>query len=173
MVVILMICLMNLAWLFFLMSHPLSMGLVLLLQTVTISILTGLMNFNSWFSYVLFLVFLGGMLILFIYMTSLAPNEKFYFSPYFFLSFICTAVLLPVIGGISYFSNESLLNFNINSNYFYFASGETVGYPSLFAKIFSFVSSYFTLFLALYLFFVLIVVVFLTKKEKGPTRSFK
>nr|ALO77397.1 NADH deshydrogenase subunit 6 [Agrilus sp. AGR01] len=61
-------------------SHPLSMGFNLLLQTVVMSLMAGMLNINFWYSFILFLIMVGGMLILFIYMTSVASNEKFNFS---------------------------------------------------------------------------------------------
>nr|YP_010480841.1 NADH dehydrogenase subunit 6 [Blepharipoda liberata]UVN15677.1 NADH dehydrogenase subunit 6 [Blepharipoda liberata] len=63
--------------LFLRLLHPLTMGLTLLFQTVLISISSGLILKSFWFSYILFLIFLGGMLVLFIYVASLAPNEQF------------------------------------------------------------------------------------------------
>ena len=59
------------------LNHPLSTGLVLLAQTVLISVSVGLFGKRYWFSYILFLIFLGGMLVLFIYVASLAANEQF------------------------------------------------------------------------------------------------
>nr|YP_010250272.1 NADH dehydrogenase subunit 6 [Lichtwardtia dentalis]QTV20897.1 NADH dehydrogenase subunit 6 [Lichtwardtia dentalis] len=59
------------------MNHPLAMGLMLLIQTFIICLATGIISKTFWFSYILFLVFLGGMLVLFIYVTSLASNEMF------------------------------------------------------------------------------------------------
>jgi NADH-ubiquinone oxidoreductase chain 6 len=56
------------------------MGLVLIVHTIRIGVVTGIMARNFWFSYILFLVFLGGVLVLFIYITRLASNEKFIFS---------------------------------------------------------------------------------------------
>nr|ALO77206.1 NADH deshydrogenase subunit 6 [Alleculinae sp. ALL01] len=62
---------------FTMMKHPLSMGLILLIQTIIVSLLSGNLSQNFWFSYILFLIMIGGMLILFMYMTSIASNEKF------------------------------------------------------------------------------------------------
>nr|QNG56389.1 NADH dehydrogenase subunit 6 [Macrohyliota sp. 1 MJ-2020] len=62
---------------FILMNHPLSMGLILLIQTIMISLMTGSLSLNFWYSYILLLIMIGGMLILFIYMTSIASNEIF------------------------------------------------------------------------------------------------
>nr|YP_008081550.1 NADH dehydrogenase subunit 6 [Ascalohybris subjacens]AGK07594.1 NADH dehydrogenase subunit 6 [Ascalohybris subjacens] len=61
-------------------KHPLAMGLTLLLQTIIISLICGLFTHSYWFAYILFLIMLGGMLVLFIYVTSLASNELFSFS---------------------------------------------------------------------------------------------
>nr|YP_009626854.1 NADH dehydrogenase subunit 6 [Chiromantes haematocheir]QCB91522.1 NADH dehydrogenase subunit 6 [Chiromantes haematocheir] len=61
------------------LSHPLAMGLTLLIQTILISFTVGISTYSFWFSYILRLVFLGGMLVLFIYVASLASNESFYF----------------------------------------------------------------------------------------------
>lgn len=59
------------------LNHPIRLGLVLIFHTLLIRAITGLAGGNFWFSYVLFLVFLGGVLVLFIYITRLASNEQF------------------------------------------------------------------------------------------------
>nr|WEW73462.1 NADH dehydrogenase subunit 6 [Macrobrachium sp.] len=59
------------------MSHPLAMGLTLIFQTVMICMTAGLLSKFMWFSYILFLIFLGATLVLFIYVASLASNEEF------------------------------------------------------------------------------------------------
>nr|AKR07182.1 NADH dehydrogenase subunit 6 [Nigidionus parryi] len=61
-------------------SHPLSMGLSLLFQSTLIALLSGMLNLSYWYSYILFLIMVGGMLVLFMYMTNTASNEKFIFS---------------------------------------------------------------------------------------------
>lgn len=53
------------------------MGLVLIVHALLIGVTAGVLSGSMWYSYVLFLVFLGGVLVLYIYMTSLASNEKF------------------------------------------------------------------------------------------------
>nr|AZJ16980.1 NADH dehydrogenase subunit 6 [Caenis sp. JYZ-2018] len=73
--------------LFLFMNHPLAMGLVLLIQTLILSMSVGLLTPTFWFSYILFLVFLGGMLVLFIYVSSLASNEMFSLSTKSFVLF--------------------------------------------------------------------------------------
>nr|AQP27497.1 NADH dehydrogenase subunit 6 [Anoplotermes group sp. N TB-2017]AQP30124.1 NADH dehydrogenase subunit 6 [Anoplotermes group sp. N TB-2017] len=59
------------------MKHPLAMGMMLLMQTTMMCIISGTMYSSFWFSYILFMIMVGGMLVLFMYMTSLASNEMF------------------------------------------------------------------------------------------------
>nr|AYR05267.1 NADH dehydrogenase subunit 6 [Coleoptera sp. ACP-2013] len=75
-----MIMMMMSSIMFLFMNHPLSLGLILLIQTTLTAMLTGYLNYSYWFSYILFLIMIGGMLVLFMYMTSIASNEKFKFS---------------------------------------------------------------------------------------------
>nr|YP_010415155.1 NADH dehydrogenase subunit 6 [Tribolium freemani]URX54549.1 NADH dehydrogenase subunit 6 [Tribolium freemani] len=74
---LIMSCSLTLSITFIFLNHPLSLGLILLIQTTLISLISGNMISSFWFSYILFLIMIGGMLILFMYMTSIASNEKF------------------------------------------------------------------------------------------------
>nr|ALO77538.1 NADH deshydrogenase subunit 6 [Ciidae sp. GENSP01] len=68
---------MTISMILFLLTHPLSLGLALLIQTTLSSLLIAFISPSSWYSYMLFIVMIGGMMVLFIYMTSIASNEKF------------------------------------------------------------------------------------------------
>nr|AXS65036.1 NADH dehydrogenase subunit 6 [Curculionoidea sp. 14 KM-2017] len=70
----------SLSFMFIILNHPLSLGFIMLIQTIFIALFSGMLNLNFWFSYILFLILIGGLMILFIYMTSIASNEKFNFS---------------------------------------------------------------------------------------------
>lgn len=59
------------------MKHPLSIGLILIIQVILTCYTMGIFTENFWMSYIVFLTFLGGILILFIYVASLASNEIF------------------------------------------------------------------------------------------------
>nr|AWV84391.1 NADH dehydrogenase subunit 6 [Platypedia putnami] len=59
-------------------KHPLSMGSILLIQTIMSCILCGYNMYSYLFSYILYLIFIGGMMVLFMYMATIASNEKFY-----------------------------------------------------------------------------------------------
>nr|YP_009171523.1 NADH dehydrogenase subunit 6 [Pseudothericles compressifrons]AJW76366.1 NADH dehydrogenase subunit 6 [Pseudothericles compressifrons] len=58
-------------------SHPMSMVMIILIQAMMVCLMTGYLMKSFWMSYILFLIFLGGMMVLFIYITSIASNEMF------------------------------------------------------------------------------------------------
>nr|QGN05594.1 NADH dehydrogenase subunit 6 [Lucanus maculifemoratus taiwanus] len=47
---------------------------------ILIILSVSLTSLSFWYSYIMFLIMVGGMLVLFMYMTSVASNEKFSFS---------------------------------------------------------------------------------------------
>nr|AML25897.1 NADH dehydrogenase subunit 6 [Staphylinidae sp. BMNH 1274207] len=144
------------------MNHPMSMGMILLTQTIMITLITGLMTMNFWYSYILFLVMIGGMLILFIYMTSIASNEKFKFSFNFFftMSFMILLILMFFMINYFYYPNWNIESINFNNN----------NYISLN----KFINEPFNIMLSIiiiYLFITLIAVVKITKMKFGPLRQ--
>nr|AWB99574.1 NADH dehydrogenase subunit 6 [Anopheles aff. oswaldoi SPForm PGF-2018]AWB99587.1 NADH dehydrogenase subunit 6 [Anopheles aff. oswaldoi SPForm PGF-2018]AWB99600.1 NADH dehydrogenase subunit 6 [Anopheles aff. oswaldoi SPForm PGF-2018] len=167
--VIMTLCLI-MSFIFMQMKHPLSMGLMLLIQTFLTCLITSIYVKTFWFSYVLFLIFLGGMLILFIYVTSLSSNEMFsmsfsltmisliIFSFFTILFFIMDKSLIEQF--ITNMEMEKLSNMNnlINENIL-----------SL-NKMYNFPTNLITLLLINYLFLTLLVTVKITKKFYGPLR---
>nr|YP_009643451.1 NADH dehydrogenase subunit 6 [Melamphaus faber]APO08881.1 NADH dehydrogenase subunit 6 [Melamphaus faber] len=59
------------------MKHPISVGLLIIMQTINISLMLGMLSGTFLFSYVIIITMLSGVLVLFIYMASIASNEKF------------------------------------------------------------------------------------------------
>nr|ANJ70438.1 NADH dehydrogenase subunit 6 [Helochares sp. BMNH1425100] len=144
-------------------SHPLSMGMTLLLQVICVSLITGLMTYNFWFSYILFLIMIGGMLVLFIYMTSIASNEKFNYSSMLMKLFLMlTIIMLPTLFldqtiTESWTANMETLN-NMKMN---LMLSKFMNYPYN-MLLFS---------LIIYLFIALIAVVKISKIKYGPLRQ--
>nr|YP_337872.1 NADH dehydrogenase subunit 6 [Squilla empusa]ABA18084.1 NADH dehydrogenase subunit 6 [Squilla empusa] len=149
------------------LSHPLAMGMMLLLQTLVICAITALMNFYVWFSYILFLIFLGGMLVLFIYITSLASNEMFQFSfkmIFFFTTMMGLSIMLL-------FMDPLLLDFKMASADMSSLMGNSYNSQMvLISNIYSTNTMMTTLFMILYLLLTLIVVVKITYTFLGPLR---
>nr|YP_010894895.1 NADH dehydrogenase subunit 6 [Phortica longipenis]WJW73408.1 NADH dehydrogenase subunit 6 [Phortica longipenis] len=152
------------------MFHPLAMGLTLLMQTLLISLLTGLMTKTFWYSYILFLVFLGGMLVLFIYVTSLASNEMFnlsikltIFSMMFTLLFIILCFIIDKTSLSFYLMNNEMESiFNLKS--FLMENSLSLN------KLYNYPTNFITILLMNYLLITLIIIVKITKLFKGPLR---
>nr|QGR23991.1 NADH dehydrogenase subunit 6 [Drosophila buzzatii]QGR24017.1 NADH dehydrogenase subunit 6 [Drosophila koepferae] len=152
------------------MIHPLAMGLTLLIQTILICLISGLMTKTFWFSYILFLIFLGGMLVLFIYVTSLASNEMFNLS--LKLTMICfilliSSILLILFLDKNYFSFFLINNEMQNISYIYSYFPEN---SLSLNKLYNFPTNFVTILLMNYLLITLIVIVKITKLFKGPLR---
>nr|QWB85629.1 NADH dehydrogenase subunit 6 [Saphanus piceus] len=166
MMMILMILIFINSVMFLFMNHPLSFGLILLIQTILISLMTGIMNYNFWFSYILFLIMIGGMLILFTYMTSIASNKKFKFSQklFYLFSFMMTMFLILFLTDFFFMNNNytlnELMNQNLNFNNM-FSMNKIINYP---------LNSMFYL-IIIYLLITLIMVVKITKTNQGPLRQ--
>nr|ADW41387.1 NADH dehydrogenase subunit 6 [Drosophila flavomontana] len=152
------------------MIHPLAMGLTLLIQTILISLITGLMTKTFWFSYILFLIFLGGMLVLFIYVTSLASNEMFNLSIKLTLISITLFLMFLILTLIVDKNSTSFFLMNnememISSSYSYFMENSLA-----LNKLYNFPTNLITILLMNYLLITLIVIVKITKMFKGPLR---
>nr|AVN67990.1 NADH dehydrogenase subunit 6 [Macropanesthia sp. B115] len=147
------------------MSHPLAMGLILLIQTIIISMITGLTAQSFWFSYILFLIFIGGMLVLFIYITSLASNEMFILSTKLLCLMMMITPLLTLLlkSNFSIFMNqESMMFFTINN---------LTTLPLL--KLYNYPTGMLNIIMAMYLLITLIAVVKITNIFSGPLRQVK
>nr|YP_010371924.1 NADH dehydrogenase subunit 6 [Peleteria iavana]UOX27104.1 NADH dehydrogenase subunit 6 [Peleteria iavana] len=151
------------------MKHPLAMGLILLIQTTLVSLMTGLSTKSFWFSYILFLVFIGGMLVLFIYVTSLASNEMFSFS----MKLVMISLMIMLIMMICfYFMDKNMLiqykNLEMNSinkmNSYISENSLSLN------KLYNYPTNILTILLMNYLLITLIAVVKITKLFKGPLR---
>nr|ALO77659.1 NADH deshydrogenase subunit 6 [Anaspis sp. ANA01] len=153
----------SLSIIFLTMHHPLSMGLILLIQTLLISLITGLFSLNYWFSYILFLILVGSMLILFIYMTSIASNEKFKIKMPQILALITLSILIATW---TYNSTLYINTFNndlLTSNWSIPLSNCMIKYlnpPMLMVLVF----------MIIYLLMTLIAVVKITNFKYGPLR---
>uniref|UniRef100_UPI003002DB79 NADH dehydrogenase subunit 6 n=1 Tax=Gonypeta brunneri TaxID=2909294 RepID=UPI003002DB79 len=156
----------TLSTIFIFLDHPMSLGLILLLQTILMCLISGYISISFWFSYILLLIYLGGMLVLFMYVTSLASNEMFIYSN----KFITIIIMIPLLFIIMYFSN---MYYIMNSN----ESNEnimelTMYYSNNFLlKMYNKPINMITILIASYLFLTLIAVVKIIHIFKGPLRQ--
>nr|ALO76554.1 NADH deshydrogenase subunit 6 [Aderidae sp. GENSP01] len=146
------------------LSHPMSLGIMLFFQTILISLITGSFSLNFLLFLYLFIIMVGGMLIIFIYMINIAANEKFNLN--LFLMFFYLTIIMTWF--ISKWYN--MMNFFIFNQ-------ETLNLPSIMKTSYS-MSKYFFLpmsmimiFMMIYLFIILILTVKISNFNKGPMRQ--
>nr|UGW52808.1 NADH dehydrogenase subunit 6 [Isocladus armatus] len=140
---------------------PYWMVAVLLFQTLMVGLFLGLSKGSLWFAYILFLVFLGGMLVIFSYMSSLVPEELMESIPYqtalggSTMIFISVS-LLYFLSVSSVFPSESVL------------SGKKV--INVMNELFSFSKMFMYCFVVSYLLLALFCVANMAKSKFGPLR---
>nr|ATD86270.1 NADH dehydrogenase subunit 6 [Euproctis cryptosticta] len=166
---------MSISLLMIFLNNPLSMGLMILIQTMLICLLSGMMIKTYWFSYILFLVFLGGLLVLFIYVSSIASNELF--KPYFKMKMMFFMVMMSlIIYMYMYYKNLTWMNLSFNSdmenffnmnNYLLNNNNNKINLN----KLYNNQTFMIMLMLVIYLFITLIAVVKITNIFYGPIRS--
>lgn len=139
------------------------MGILIIIQTITLIIIIGKLHYSFWFSYIIFLVFIGGLFILFIYIISLIYNNKFYFIKKLNYFIFRLLILIIIKFNLTYIFNyeTNLINnrFLIKENYL----------NSL--KFYNLPNNYINLILILYLLLLIIIVVKITNFLSGPIRT--
>nr|ACJ69505.1 NADH dehydrogenase subunit 6 [Leptopus sp. NKMT019] len=150
---------------FVMMKHPLTMGMMLMMQTIITAMITGYMTKSFWFSYMLTMIMLSGMLVLFMYMASMASNEKFN-SPAkmtmimgtMMITSLTVSMLMDNIMKNKILKSESILSMSNDQS------------PEL-LKLFSWEMMPVTVLIVMYLLFTMIVVTYNTNVYEGPMRS--
>jgi len=151
--------------LFVFIKHPIRLGRILLAQTISTCLTIGIININYWYSYILFIIIIGGLLILFIYITRIASNEKFKISNILiFLFFIVIRLIIFTLLIDFYFLNYPNFSFtiiNLNTSFIPLFSNKYINFPLNIIFIF-------TIF---YLLICLIARVKICSIYKGPIRQ--
>nr|YP_009351336.1 NADH dehydrogenase subunit 6 [Crenetermes albotarsalis]AQP29296.1 NADH dehydrogenase subunit 6 [Crenetermes albotarsalis] len=142
-------------------KHPMAMGMLLLMQTTMVCLISGTMYKSFWFSYILFMIMIGGMLVLFMYMTSLASNEMF--SPSNKMLMI-TLVMLPLLTPMM----SNMINNKEISTHETMMENETMTTTTV---MYNQMMGTMTTLLVLYMLMTLIVVVNIINVSKGPLRQ--
>nr|YP_010610925.1 NADH dehydrogenase subunit 6 [Anatkina vespertinula]WAP91759.1 NADH dehydrogenase subunit 6 [Anatkina vespertinula] len=140
------------------LSNPMTMGISLLIQTTLMTMLMNKMMFTSWFSMITFLMMVGGLLILFTYMSSIASNEKFKFNVNL------TLLIIIMLMFIEELMNENQVNEIQSMMELKFESYSMI-------KLYNKMSLLITMLMVLYLLVTMIVVSKIVKHHEGPLRS--
>nr|YP_009516557.1 NADH dehydrogenase subunit 6 [Populicerus populi]AYE40968.1 NADH dehydrogenase subunit 6 [Populicerus populi] len=141
------------------MKTPMSMGMILMTETILMTIFMNKIMKTSWLIMITFLMMIGGLLILFIYMSSLASNEKFKIN----MKTMFIMVMIFII------SEELMQDTQINEQQ-NILKHEYMDHLSL-IKLYNKKSMMITLIMVLYLLLTMIIVTKLVKHYEGPLRS--
>nr|YP_010393254.1 NADH dehydrogenase subunit 6 [Tylothais aculeata]UPX89416.1 NADH dehydrogenase subunit 6 [Tylothais aculeata] len=101
------------------MSQPLSLGLVVMLSTLFMCVISSI-TLSPWYGYILFLIYVGGLLVMFAYVAALSPNVLFgsgapliffifSFVIFLFLLYLFNITDLPLLGYVNDVSKFSFL----------------------------------------------------------------
>nr|ATZ69842.1 NADH dehydrogenase subunit 6 [Conus raulsilvai]ATZ70102.1 NADH dehydrogenase subunit 6 [Conus verdensis]ATZ70115.1 NADH dehydrogenase subunit 6 [Conus verdensis] len=91
------------------MSQPLSLGLVIMISTLLMCLISS-MTISAWYGYILFLIYVGGLLVMFAYVAALSPNVLFGgLTPFFILMLFFP--ILSVFFYFYFFKDPSYLSF--------------------------------------------------------------
>lgn len=147
----------SLALSIYLISTPILLGLWILLLALSIS-LTISIFLRRWLSLFIFIIYIGGILVIFAYFIALSPNQ-----------FISINILIPFILTVSFSAIylTFITSFSFPSNSFITTSSQPV-IPYL-LQIFNLPM---LILLALILFFALVAVVKISSLTLGPLRPF-
>nr|QKV48561.1 NADH dehydrogenase subunit 6 [Milionia basalis] len=157
------------------LNHPLSIGLMILFQSLLMCLLSGMLIKTYWFSYILFLTFLGGLLVLFIYVSSIASNEMFNLSfnlklmMLIFLSLIMfSQIYLYIYENMNWMNLSNDMSDNDNFFMSMFLNNEN---KINLNKLYNNQTYLIMMMLVIYLFISLVAIVKITNIFYGPLRS--
>nr|AXI98841.1 NADH dehydrogenase subunit 6 [Pseudoniphargus unisexualis] len=145
-------------------KSPLFLSMTIILQTITISALLALFTVSSWFSFMLLMVYLSGMMIVFIYVSSVASNELFYMNKNNLI--FASMIITPIIIMMTMNPIQSEITNTMTTNYISPSITKTI-------KIFSEPMYMMTILLIIYILLAMIMVVKNSSFSSGPIRSYK
>nr|YP_010735843.1 NADH dehydrogenase subunit 6 [Phytomastax pentaspinula]WEL32813.1 NADH dehydrogenase subunit 6 [Phytomastax pentaspinula] len=153
---------------FIMTSHPMTMVITILMQTLMICTISGMIMESFWLSYLLFLIMLGGMMVLFMYITSIASNEMLKFNMNIITIMLVSITIMISINIDKYMvfydsNNSEMCSFNQMINI-----KET---SELMKKLYNQPTYIMSMMMMVYLLFTMIVVIKIINIKQGPVRK--
>lgn len=139
-------------------TTPITIGVWILIFATLSAAIVAILS-TSWFGLILFIIYVGGLLVIFSYFSAVSPNQQIKMS---------SALLVAALTLITVL----LVSFQHTSSLPHSAITHFVAQPNL-TLLFSELNLPILLFLALLLLLAMIVVVKLAQRSEGPLRPFK
>lgn len=153
-------------------NHPISIIITIIIQTLFIRIITGTIIERFWLSYILLLTFLGGIIVLFIYITRIASNEIFKIKINRIIIIIYIIIILSTllynidkIIITEIIKNTEIINLNYSINFKEISTS--------LVKLYNNPTVIITIIIIIYLFITLLAVVKITNINQGPIRKIR
>lgn len=137
----------------FIIISPLSIGITILFIALSVAIIFSC-AISSWIAFLIFLIYVSGILVIFSYFVSLTPNQSTNLIS-IFITISSTFIILFLLSLVTYIKSPSPVIYFTQSNIFYLKQNSSI-----------------LILLALILLLTIIIVVKLTTNTKGPLRSF-
>nr|YP_009107092.1 NADH dehydrogenase subunit 6 [Angaracris barabensis]YP_009740638.1 NADH dehydrogenase subunit 6 [Bryodemella holdereri holdereri]YP_009740729.1 NADH dehydrogenase subunit 6 [Bryodema dolichoptera]AKQ49222.1 NADH dehydrogenase subunit 6 [Bryodema miramae miramae]AIT96940.1 NADH dehydrogenase subunit 6 [Angaracris barabensis]QID03600.1 NADH dehydrogenase subunit 6 [Bryodemella holdereri holdereri]QID03704.1 NADH dehydrogenase subunit 6 [Bryodema dolichoptera] len=154
------------------MNHPMLLMIMIIIQTLLIGVMTGLMMESFWLSYILFLTFIGGMMVLFIYITSISSNEMFNIKSMSMIFIMITMLIMMIV----IYSTEKILFTEMIKSTETMNMKYTMNFQEMtmsLTKLYNNPTLIITIMMMIYLFMALLAVVKINNINKGPIRKMK
>nr|YP_010310384.1 NADH dehydrogenase subunit 6 [Camptopus lateralis]UMY75919.1 NADH dehydrogenase subunit 6 [Camptopus lateralis] len=150
----------NLSFIMLWLNHPISMGIAIIMLTIIMAMISGLYLGSFWYSYIIMITMLSGMLVLFIYMASVASNEKFK-TP---VKLILLSIMVTTLGMIMMLLYEDYYN---ETNMTMYSMDSNIMSLNL---LFNIKHKFLTMMMVIYLFFTMATISFIVNISEGPLR---
>nr|YP_010048407.1 NADH dehydrogenase subunit 6 [Mollitrichosiphum tenuicorpus]QPK76760.1 NADH dehydrogenase subunit 6 [Mollitrichosiphum tenuicorpus] len=143
------------------LKSPLSANLIILTQSISLTMLINLINKTSWISFMLFILYVGGLMIIFLYISSIAFNELNINKNYknILIKMIFILMIFYMMKNFILLENFQLENKFIFEDNFYLIN------------MFLLPNNLMIYFMLMILLFMLILIIWLLKNNKGPIRQ--
>uniref|UniRef100_A0AAU8G7B5 NADH dehydrogenase subunit 6 n=1 Tax=Colposcenia aliena TaxID=3101724 RepID=A0AAU8G7B5_9HEMI len=146
------------SWVMSSFSYPLFLGFMIIMQTLALCSMVRMMNSSSWLTMTILLIMLGGLMIIFLYTTSISSNKFMIKKQLLYKYFIMIILWFPITNMIieSFFLESLSFMDNFNKEYF---------------KMYSYINFHPSMFMFFYLLLALIIMIKMMKLPKGPMRK--
>lgn len=130
---------------------PINLGVIIIITAIIVATITAIIS-TSWFGFITFIIYVGGILVIFAYFAALQPNQ-----PVIRWSWLLTPLIILIIIAAN-INNTPPIHYinNLSTTELYNLSNLTI-----------------PLLLALTLFLALIIVVKVSHADEGPLRPFQ
>nr|YP_009400209.1 NADH dehydrogenase subunit 6 [Zeylanicobdella arugamensis]AQT26247.1 NADH dehydrogenase subunit 6 [Zeylanicobdella arugamensis] len=134
------------------LNSPILMALNILLVSIMLAMMMSIMV-SSWYAILMFLIYIGGMMIMFSYFIALTPNQTLKMKSYFAINMMTLSLILPPM--IFFMNNLNIKNNMMMCYDLYLMNMKPI-----------------TMMMILILLMMLLIIVKLVKISSGPLRPF-